>query len=211
MKPGIGRRKTVRPSGEDRVRAIMATAEQLLGERAFADISVDDLARGAGISRPTFYFYFSSKEEVLFALAQQIVDAANANVEEIDPAGMADPAAVWRARIVAYFNAFGAHRSLTVALSGVQGSVPELDQRWSEVVEGWVRTTASNIDAERARGAAPTTLPSRDLAVALLGANQAAMQSAFIGRQPALSDDTVVDTLVHVWLGTIYSEGVANG
>ena len=45
--------------------AILATAEQLLAERPLADFSVDDLAKGAGISRPTFYFYFPSKNAVL--------------------------------------------------------------------------------------------------------------------------------------------------
>ena len=62
-----GRRST-RPSGDDREQAILATAERLLEERAFADISVDDLAKGAGLSRPTFYFYFKSKEAVLLSL-----------------------------------------------------------------------------------------------------------------------------------------------
>ena len=42
-----------RPSGDDRELAILATAERLLAERPLAAISVDDLARGAGISRPT--------------------------------------------------------------------------------------------------------------------------------------------------------------
>src|SRR4029077_19443864 len=61
-------RRSSRPSGDDREQAILATAERLLEERALADISVDDLAKGAGISRPTFYFYFPSKEAVLLTL-----------------------------------------------------------------------------------------------------------------------------------------------
>src|SRR5258708_6704778 len=50
-----GRRGT-RASGDDRERAILPTAERLLEERPLGEISVEDLARGAGISRPTFYF-----------------------------------------------------------------------------------------------------------------------------------------------------------
>ena len=49
-------RRPVRPSGDDRELAILSTAERLLAERPRSAISVDDLARGAGISRPTFYF-----------------------------------------------------------------------------------------------------------------------------------------------------------
>src|SRR5271154_3163049 len=50
-------RRSARPSGDDREQAILATAERLLEERSFAEISVYDRAKGAGLSRPTFYFY----------------------------------------------------------------------------------------------------------------------------------------------------------
>ena len=41
-------RRSARPSGDDRELAILTTAERLLEERSLADISVDDLAKGAG-------------------------------------------------------------------------------------------------------------------------------------------------------------------
>lgn len=40
-------RRSTRPSGDDRELAILATLEGLLEHRALADISVDDLAKGA--------------------------------------------------------------------------------------------------------------------------------------------------------------------
>ena len=73
--------KTVpmRPTGDDRERAILATFERLLGERGLHEISIDDIARGAGISRPTFYFYFASKEAVLLSLFERMIEEARAN------------------------------------------------------------------------------------------------------------------------------------
>ena len=38
--------------------AILDTAERLLADRSLASIGIDELAAGAGISRPSFYFYF---------------------------------------------------------------------------------------------------------------------------------------------------------
>ncbi|WP_078325026.1 TetR/AcrR family transcriptional regulator [Mycobacteroides salmoniphilum] len=203
-KPATRGRKTTRPSGDERIQAILATAEELLGQRPLADVSVDDLARGAGISRPTFYFYFPSKEAVLLTLAERIIEEADANVASIDPAAMTSPAQYWRAVIKAYFDAFGSHRSLTVALSGVQGTSAELDQRWSEVTENWVTNTTVGIESERERGAAPATIPARDIAIALNLINQSMMRATFTGQQPAVADDDVVDTLLHVWLNAIY-------
>src|SRR5690349_3276456 len=73
-------RRAPRVSGDERERAILQTAERLLEERPLREISVDDLARGAGISRPTFYFYFASKEAVLLALLDRLVEEAREGV-----------------------------------------------------------------------------------------------------------------------------------
>src|SRR5262245_35097547 len=69
-------RRTPRPSGDDRRQALLATAERLLDKRSLADVSIDDLARGAGISRPTFYFYFPSKDAVLLTLLDRVIEQA---------------------------------------------------------------------------------------------------------------------------------------
>ena len=66
-------RRTPRVTGDERERSILETFERLLGERSWHAISIDDIARGAGISRPTFYFYFASKEAVLLSLFDRIV------------------------------------------------------------------------------------------------------------------------------------------
>ncbi len=48
-----------------------ATAE-LLAQRPFADIRITEIARGAQIAQPHFYAYFSSIEEVVLALCEEI-------------------------------------------------------------------------------------------------------------------------------------------
>jgi len=45
-------------------------------------ISVDDLARGAGISRSTFYFYFRSKDAVLLTLLDRVSENVEKAVED---------------------------------------------------------------------------------------------------------------------------------
>src|SRR6266508_2314099 len=75
-------RRVRRTRGDERERAILETAEQLLEERSLHEVSVDDLARGAGISRPTFYFYFPSKEAVLLTLLDRMVGEARTGTED---------------------------------------------------------------------------------------------------------------------------------
>src|SRR5688500_2944630 len=91
--PATRGRRAQRVTGDDRERAILETAERLLEDRALAEISVDDLARGAGISRPSFYFYFPSKEAVLLTLLDRLVEEARTRQGDVLERIADDPAA----------------------------------------------------------------------------------------------------------------------
>ncbi len=122
-------RRAARPSGDDRETAILATAERLLAEQPLSGISVDDQARGAGISRPTFYFYFASKDAVLLTLLDRVVAEADAAMTRATTAFPRPAAAVgeasagadvvprgaWEQAISAYYDTFREHRGLTLA------------------------------------------------------------------------------------------------
>ncbi|MCV6979998.1 TetR/AcrR family transcriptional regulator [Mycolicibacterium pulveris] len=200
-------RRNSRPSGDEREQAILETAERLLEQRGLADISVDDLAKGAGISRPTFYFYFPSKDAVVLALVRQVIDEADRNADQAMGGRDAavDPAGVWKA-INALFETFGSHRAVTLAGAAARPSNPEIREVWSHFMQKWIDHTAESIDAERARGAAPETIPSADLAVALNLMNERTMLAAFAEQQPAVSSENLVDTLAHIWVTSIYGK-----
>ena len=200
-------RRGSRPSGDEREQAILSTAEQLLDERAFSDISIDDLARGAGISRPSFYFYFPSKDAVLLTLLDRVVaeaDAAAFGSLGTTPTGACSPADRWRDAIEAFYVSFRSHRSVAVASAQARAANPEVRELWARVMENWVRRTEDAIEAERSRGAAPAGLPARELAVALNLMNERVMYAGFADEQPSVPEERVVETLLGVWLSSIY-------
>jgi AcrR family transcriptional regulator len=198
-----GRRST-RPSGDDREQAILATAERLLEERALADISVDDLAKGAGLSRPTFYFYFKSKEAVLLTLLEPMIARADAEFEGAVQRLPTDPRRVWRNGIKAFFTAFSSHRAVARAGAEALATSPEIRAVWSGFMQTWIDQTAAMISAERARGAAPETIPATDLAAALNQMNERTMRATLSAEQPSVSEEHAVDTLAHIWVNSIY-------
>ena len=198
-----GRRST-RPSGDDREQAILATAERLLEERSFADISVDDLAKGAGLSRPTFYFYFKSKEAVLLSLLEPLIARGDAEFDGAAQRLPPDPRRVWRNGIEAFFSAFGAHRAVARAATEALATSSELRAMWSGYMQKWIDQTAIMITAERARGAAPETIPAADLATSLNQMNERTMMATLSAEHPAVSEDNIVDTLTHIWVASIY-------
>jgi AcrR family transcriptional regulator len=197
-------RRASRPSGDDRESAILATAERLLEHQPFSELSIDDLARGAGISRPTFYFYFPSKDAVLLTLVDRVVGEADAAAGDLLERIAEDPAARWRDAIGRFYGTFRAHRAVALAIAQVRGTNAEVRQLWASVLERWVRSTEEAILAERERGAAPPGLPARDLAVALISMNEQVVYASLAGDGPAVAEADVVDVLLGVWLNAIY-------
>jgi AcrR family transcriptional regulator len=201
---GRGRRST-RPSGDDREAAILATAERLLTQRTFADISVDDLAKGAGLSRPTFYFYFPSKEAVLLALVERVIVEADSALEALTANPPAEARALWRHGIDVFVRTFGTHRAVSLAAERSRTN-DEISELWSRFMQKWVAHSAAIIDVERARGAAPNTLPAVELSTALNLLNEKIMLTSFAGEVPSIPDERVLDTLVHIWMASIYGD-----
>jgi AcrR family transcriptional regulator len=201
---GRGRRAT-RASGDDRERAILETAEGLLEERPLSEISVDDLAKGAGISRPTFYFYFPSKDAVVLTIIDRLVAAAAGSRQEaLATLAEGDPRAGLRKALEDLYGAFRSRRAVALAAAELRTTNSEARGLWSQVMEGWVSDTTAVIEAERARGAAPPGQPARDLAIALVQMNERVQYATFADESPSLEDSRVLDVLVDIWLRAIY-------
>lgn len=198
-----GRRAT-RPSGDDREAAILATARRLLEERAFADISVDDLAKGAGISRPTFYFYFASKEAVLLTLIEPLIKLADTGFDHALDSMPTEPHQAIRRGIEIFFSSFGSHPATARAGVAAVTTSPEFRAVWQGLMQKWIAMTAALIEVERERGAAPNTIPALDLATSLNLMNERMMMATLAGDQPAVEHAKVVGTLTHIWLTSIY-------
>lgn len=199
-------RRTARPSGDDRELAILATAEKLLEDRPLADISVDDLARGAGISRPTFYFYFPSKEAVLLTLLDRVVNEADSALQALADRLETGRDDMWRTGINVFVQTFGSHRAVIRGGQGVRAINAEARQLWSTFMQKWIAHTAAIIESERERGAAPETLPALELATALNLMNERALSASFLAEEPSVPEANVLDTLVHIWVSAIYGE-----
>jgi AcrR family transcriptional regulator len=191
-------------SGDERERAILAAFERLLDERSLHEVSIDDIARGAGISRPTFYFYFASKEAVLLSLLERMLAEADAVRGDLLGRLSEDPAARVRESLSAYYDVFRAHRAVTRAGADACATSAEVRDVWAQIMERWVQEAATAIEQERARGAAPAGPAPRDLAIALLLLNERMFQTALAGRAPAVDEDDVVDVIVSIWLNAIY-------
>jgi AcrR family transcriptional regulator len=106
---------------------IEAIALELFAESGFDTVTVDQVARAAGISESTFFRYFSTKDEVLFSMprrvAGRICDAVNARPEH------ESVLEAWRAVIMA--GAYSTHEDLRSSrqLHLIIGQSPVIGER----------------------------------------------------------------------------------
>lgn len=207
---GRGRR-AARVSGDDRERAILETAERLLEEKPLSDISVDDLAKGAGISRPTFYFYFPSKDAVVMTIVERLVGEATGSREEVLAAlAESGPRAGLRKALENLYAAFRSRPGIVRAGADLRATNhQEAQALWTQVMEGWVADVTGMIEFERERGAAPPGQPARELAIALVQMNERVQYAALLDEQPSLEGDRVLDVLIDIWLRAIYGSAEA--
>ena len=74
-------------------------------------------------------------------------------------------------------------------------------------MQKWIDYTAAIIEAERDRGAAPDTIPARDLATALNLMNERDHDwRRSPSETPAIPTERVLETLVHMWTCAIYGD-----
>ena len=197
-------RRTTRVSGDERQDAILVTAEALLAERGFDDISIEDLARGAGISRPTFYFYFASKDEVLLALLDRVITEVEHRVGGLPRDFDSDPAGAWTRSIGMFVEVFVAHRGVATAAIAARARNDEVRVLWSKSMQSWADFSTDVIRSEQARGAAPGGIDAHDLAVSLNLMNERVITAVLNKESPAIAESRALDVLSTIWIRSIY-------
>lgn len=136
------RRRDAPRKGDLREQAILDAAEAQLEAQALDGMTVESIARGAGITRNALYFYFASKQDVLTALVRRTVD----EIANYAVATAADTGTAPRERIVRavhnterYWIQHGVVMRAAVELGAV---IPEIGAMWTETVEGYIAAMA---------------------------------------------------------------------
>jgi AcrR family transcriptional regulator len=118
-------RRRVRLDNEARRAQLLALARRVFTERAYDEVSIDDLAREAGISKGLFYHYFPTKRDLyvtsLRQIADELVDRATSVPIDLAPVDRV------RAGLDAYLGFVVGHsRAFVALLRGGVGSDPEV-------------------------------------------------------------------------------------
>ena len=74
----------INPKAARRVR-IIESALRIFAEKGFQDATISEISKAAGVSDATVYEYFKSKEELLFAIPEEITENSIRETEKVLP------------------------------------------------------------------------------------------------------------------------------
>jgi AcrR family transcriptional regulator len=156
----VQRRRQAGPrKGEIRERHILDAAERLLSTTPFVDITMDDIAGQAGLSRSSLYFYFRSKEAVLGALHERMHALMRQPTELLEDADAPFEDAMRRTIELTARN-WRTHAPALRTFHEVAMVSPEFGEQWRSRLGEYVDQLTGLIEREREQGRAAPAPPS---------------------------------------------------
>ena len=194
----------VRPSREEAREEILRAAEAALADTDFHALTVDDVMRRTGMTRSSFYHYFSGLDELALGLLEQFEHAIRASVDTwLEGRDEGDPREATERNLTAMFREMQAYRTLVYAVSQAAGGSPKVYVEWqTRVLDYFIALTARFIRREVARGRSRAEDPDR-LAHALILMNNAVAND---GMARGIEDDpaAIGRTIAGIWNAAIY-------
>lgn len=155
-KKSAGRPEAVRTYHHGDARsALVAAGMRILGERTIDDVSLREVARGAGVSATAVYRHFKDKEALLIALSEEGFEQL-ADMQRAASAGAKNPTAAFDAIGQAYVRfatgnpalfrlMFSSHRFIDMGVAGDHGRAFAMLREHASHIAGGNESAAADI------------------------------------------------------------------
>ena len=197
--PQPGSRRRTRQEVQQAVREALV---ELLAERPFKDVTVDELARRGGLSRTAFYFYYPDKNEVLKEAANA---TAAAVYEEADRwwHGEGPPEQLVREALEGIAGVYCANDDVLRAAVEATTYDPGFRAFYDSLIQRFVDATADHLRRERDAGRLRPLDP-RPVAEALVWMAERCNHAMLLLEGRSRSE--VVDSLTIIWMHALYPD-----
>jgi AcrR family transcriptional regulator len=195
--PARRRRRT--PEAAER--EIVEAAEALLRERPFRDLTVDDLMRRTGLSRPSFYVYFRDRHDLVLKVVEHIGGELFAMSERWYE-GSGDGLTQLHEATEGLVRVFAEHGPVLRALADAAAEDPRVEAAYTALIQRFVDATARHIEEEMAAGRV-LPLDAVPTATALTWMMERYLQ-LHVARSPAMPVDRATDTLTTILSRVLY-------
>ena len=171
----------------------------------FKNLTVDELARAAGLSRTAFYFYFPGKEQALMSAATEVTAEL---FERADTwwHGEGPPEELVRAAFDGILKVYVEHAALLRAAFELSTYSQEFEDFYKGLLDRFVRATADHLQREQQAG----RLRPLDSEVVAEGLVWMAERCNHILIKQGRSPEEIVDMMTTVWVHALYPDGPAS-
>jgi AcrR family transcriptional regulator len=186
---------------EDSRRRILDSTLALLEDRAWAEVSLDEIMRRAELSRTAFYRHFDDRELLLPALLEDVgvrLDEVVATWTESE----GDPVAALRRALDALARTWERHGRLLQAVGDAANHDPAITAGYMELADRMVAVVGERIAADVAAGRSTVRDP-QEVGRALVWMNDRYLEALF-GRPPLGDAARAAEALAEVWIATVY-------
>jgi AcrR family transcriptional regulator len=184
---------------------ILAATDELLATTGLHDLSVTQITDAAGVSRPTFYFYFATKYAVVATLLERVFeDISDAIQPWLEREPGTDPVPKLRASLRAGVRLWSSNHAIRSAHEHWH-SAPELQEVWLGIVENFRQTLADEIQRVRTGENAVAGMDPELLSSTLMWASERILYISARKVDPRLdTPEAAVEGLLAIWLPSIY-------
>jgi AcrR family transcriptional regulator len=199
------RRAEIRETRQETRARIVVAAEDLVRQRPYGALTVDDVMREAGIGRTIFYRHFDDLADLLMRAGREAIDELYDAQRALRAVRIGDELDVVRAAIEPAVAVYRRHGPLLRAIAEAAATEEPIAEgqeamraRFDELVEhalGAIPRVAAHPPADTAETARALNLM-----------NESYLLDAF-GREPRVSADTAIQTLTEVWFAVIHRPG----
>ncbi|MDT7736888.1 MAG: TetR/AcrR family transcriptional regulator, ethionamide resistance regulator [Mycobacterium sp.] len=195
------RQRAAGPSkGEVREAQILDVTERLLLTTPFVDITMDEIAGRAGLSRSTMYFYFASKDDLLAGLLARTHDEIVGPTAMLLKADTTADRAVHRV-LEALLRSWREHGPALRTFLETGLVSPAFGARWRATTNEIIHVVAQFIDRERAAGRLSAGPPSAHaVSSAVFWMVEHEMYELFRTRHTRATEAELIETLALLWL-----------
>jgi TetR/AcrR family transcriptional regulator, ethionamide resistance regulator len=184
---------------------VRAALVRVLEKKPFNDVTVDELAREAGLSRTAFYFYYKDKHEVLRAVLEDLSETAHDQASAWW-SGEGPPEAMIRKSLRDVGSLWDTHGGILRATVEVSAYDPAFMNFYQGLMNGFIGATQAHLHNERAAGKLRAGTDSARQAEALVWMGE---RCHYVGLLEGRPSDETADVLTGIWLHALYpDEGI---
>lgn len=183
--------------GRARREQVLRAGQAVFERESYYEVRVADIAAEAGVSHGTFYTYFTSKDDVLMALIDELVEISYAASSE-PLTGQGTPAQQLEETITTFMHTYRANANMHRVLEQVAASNPDFMAYRRRIRRRYIDRIETTIRSWQSRGVGDASLDSRHAAEALGGMIADVAFASYVLEEP-LDEDTAIATLARIW------------